>query len=181
MEHAAIPTVYNGIQMRSRLEAKWAFVFDALGLKWSYEPIDLNGWIPDFIVDDMPLEPCGNLKPEFQERRCKPFLIEIKPLGVRDEHWLRAPIDVTEKIESALGTPNSDRGDSTWIKFFDDLPYHPVLLGENPLIGWWFQRHAGWWCVAGNDSTGTSFSWVSNWQKIWKDAHNATQYKSPRK
>lgn len=45
---AAIPTRYNGTQFRSRLEAKWAAMFDLLGWSWEYEPIDLPGWIPDF-------------------------------------------------------------------------------------------------------------------------------------
>lgn len=50
MKIAAIPTKYAGVQFRSRLEARWAAMFDLLGWKWEYEPIDLNGYIPDFIV-----------------------------------------------------------------------------------------------------------------------------------
>lgn len=46
----AIPTKYAGVQFRSRLEARWAAFFDLLGWKWEYEPIDLDGYIPDFIV-----------------------------------------------------------------------------------------------------------------------------------
>ena len=45
MTIAAIPTTYKGIYFRSRLEAKWAFVFDQIGWPWEYEPIDLNGYI----------------------------------------------------------------------------------------------------------------------------------------
>jgi hypothetical protein len=37
--------------MRSRLEARWAAMFDALGWPWRYEPIDLAGYIPDFILE----------------------------------------------------------------------------------------------------------------------------------
>lgn len=33
-----IPTMYKGIQFRSRLEARWAVFFDTLGIKWEYEP-----------------------------------------------------------------------------------------------------------------------------------------------
>jgi hypothetical protein len=46
----AIPTIYNGVQFRSRLEAKWAAFFDLLGWPWQYEPFDLDGWIPDFLL-----------------------------------------------------------------------------------------------------------------------------------
>lgn len=46
----AIPTHYNGIDFRSRLEAKWARFFDLLGWPYEYEPIDLSGYIPDFVL-----------------------------------------------------------------------------------------------------------------------------------
>jgi len=51
----AIQTSYRGYLFRSRLEARWAIFFDALGLKWEYEPegFDLGdaGWyLPDFKV-----------------------------------------------------------------------------------------------------------------------------------
>jgi len=34
----AIETYYKGCHFRSRLEARWAVFFDALGVEWSYEP-----------------------------------------------------------------------------------------------------------------------------------------------
>lgn len=50
---AAIPTMYAGVQFRSRLEAKWAAFFDLIGWKWEYEPFDLPGYIPDFLIRDL--------------------------------------------------------------------------------------------------------------------------------
>lgn len=44
----AIPTVYEGVRFRSRLEARWAALFDFRGFAWDYEPIDFDGWAPDF-------------------------------------------------------------------------------------------------------------------------------------
>jgi hypothetical protein len=46
----AIPTHYNDVRFRSRLEAKWAVFFDLCGWRWQYEPFDMPGWIPDFIL-----------------------------------------------------------------------------------------------------------------------------------
>ena len=51
----AIETRYKGYRFRSRLEARWAVFFDALGLQWEYEPegFDLGeaGWyLPDFWI-----------------------------------------------------------------------------------------------------------------------------------
>lgn len=64
----AHPTTYDGVNFRSRLEAKWAAFFDELGWRWQYEPIDLDGWSPDFsitaqdgpvYVEVKPIEWCG--------------------------------------------------------------------------------------------------------------------------
>jgi hypothetical protein len=51
----AIETHYKGYRFRSRLEARWAVFFDALGLDWEYEKegFDLgeHGWyLPDFYL-----------------------------------------------------------------------------------------------------------------------------------
>jgi hypothetical protein len=41
----AIETAYNGYRFRSRLEARWAVFFDALGIRYQYEKegFDLDG------------------------------------------------------------------------------------------------------------------------------------------
>jgi len=51
----AIPTEYNGYIFRSRLEARWALFFDALGIRCEYEPegFDLGDgvwYLPDFYL-----------------------------------------------------------------------------------------------------------------------------------
>jgi hypothetical protein len=45
-----IQTLYRGTLMRSRTEARWAAMFDQLGWRWTYEPFDLVGYIPDFLL-----------------------------------------------------------------------------------------------------------------------------------
>lgn len=45
-----IPTMYHGRRFRSRLEARWAAMFDLLYWRYEYEPYDLNGQIPDFSL-----------------------------------------------------------------------------------------------------------------------------------
>jgi len=46
-----IPTIYNGIKFRSRLEAQWAVFFDSIGYKYQYQPEALkwNGLL--YLVD----------------------------------------------------------------------------------------------------------------------------------
>lgn len=43
-------TKYAGCLFRSRLEATWAAFFDVCGIPWVYEPFDLPGWSPDFLI-----------------------------------------------------------------------------------------------------------------------------------
>lgn len=45
---AAIQTVFNGIEYRSRLEARWASFMTNIGWDHIYEPFDGDGYIPDF-------------------------------------------------------------------------------------------------------------------------------------
>ena len=67
---AAIETEYRGIKFRSRLEARWAAFFDQCGWSWQYEPVDLNGWMPDFsiegkcLVEVKPFERCAQWREE---------------------------------------------------------------------------------------------------------------------
>jgi hypothetical protein len=72
-----VATVYNGVQYRSRLEAKWACFFDLLGWPHEYEPFDLDGYIPDFAI-------------MFK----KPLLVEVKPVLSLD--------DVLEKCQKPI-------------------------------------------------------------------------------
>lgn len=54
-----IETRYAGCRFRSRLEARWAVFFDALGLRWDYEPqgyvIDGEPYLPDFLLPGLRL------------------------------------------------------------------------------------------------------------------------------
>lgn len=63
-------TKYSGVWFRSRLEARWAAFFDAVGWQWEYESIDLDGWCPDFIL-----------------KLHRPIAVEVKPFyNLHGEH-----------------------------------------------------------------------------------------------
>jgi hypothetical protein len=51
-----IETSYKGYRFRSRLEARWAVFFEALGIRWEYEPEGFETrtgrWLPDFYLPD---------------------------------------------------------------------------------------------------------------------------------
>jgi len=65
-----LPTYYNGINFRSRLEARWAVFFDSLRVRYRYEPARLAvvpyGYTPDFLL---PL----------QDRFDRVLWVEVKP------------------------------------------------------------------------------------------------------
>jgi len=50
-------TVYNGVTYRSRLEARWAVVFESFGWSYVYEPEGFehmgDKYLPDFWVDEL--------------------------------------------------------------------------------------------------------------------------------
>lgn len=50
MTHTGKPTTYKGINFRSRLEARWAAMFDLLEWPWEYEPEAPGAYIPDFAL-----------------------------------------------------------------------------------------------------------------------------------
>lgn len=54
----AIETFYNGYRFRSRLEARWAVFFDAMDVRYKYEPEgfvlgDGTCYLPDFYLPDL--------------------------------------------------------------------------------------------------------------------------------
>lgn len=70
----AITTTYGGIEYRSRLEARYAAFFAAIGWTFTYEPFDADGYIPDFLIHGE-----------------APLLVEVKPaVTVAEFH---APVD----------------------------------------------------------------------------------------
>lgn len=67
----AIDTRYKGHLFRSRLEARWAVFFDAMGIDWEYEKegFDLAGtwYLPDFWL--LQVQSWAEVKPEaFSEK-----------------------------------------------------------------------------------------------------------------
>lgn len=70
-------TSYGGSRFRSRLEARWAAFFDLAEWRWTYEPFDTKGYIPDFLVHGpasllVEVGPCEFLS-EFSEKIAKPL------------------------------------------------------------------------------------------------------------
>lgn len=79
-DRSSIPTTYEGTRFRSRLEARWAAFFDAIGWRWIYEPFDADGYIPDFLIPGT-----------------RPLLVEVKPAVILEDYEQH-----TGRIDAAL-------------------------------------------------------------------------------
>jgi hypothetical protein len=90
----ARPTLYKGIQMRSRLEADYAAGLDRQGISWEYEPDCFAGpdgqWLPDFRAQT------------FVDGRHVTHLLEIKPAYQLKLGDGEGQADVTGRVDAIL-------------------------------------------------------------------------------
>lgn len=87
----AIPTIYNGYKFRSRLEARWAVFFDAMGIEYEYEPEGFYGssglyYLPDFYL--------SNLNVYVEVKGLKAFSITYKDGYVKFDNGREDPTKV---------------------------------------------------------------------------------------
>jgi hypothetical protein len=114
-DRRAIPTKYAGIQFRSRLEARWAAFFDLCGWGWDYEPFDLAGYCPDFLL-------------KFH----RPLIAEVKPANTREElqaHTLKIERSGWEGEILIVGSApfdSIDWGGEHALGILDDRTFLPV-------------------------------------------------------
>ncbi len=156
---AAIPTRYGGVLFRSRLEARYAALFDLAGWEWEYEPLDLRGWIPDFLVRI----PCGHSE-------CGPhhtLLCEVKPYltlaefeGHKCKLYPYGGWDDTDQIPADAS----------------------AAFGYHPRVSWWEMSHGA---GGGAERIG---NWVyhngrsvtdEELDSIWARAGEAVMYRKP--
>jgi len=94
----AIETRYAGHRFRSRLEARWAVFFDALGIDWEYEADGFE-------------TPAGRYLPDFRIELHFPFStwtwFEVKPPGAADDPRHQAFVDGGNFLTIARGIPRS--------------------------------------------------------------------------
>jgi hypothetical protein len=88
----SLESTYNGVRFRSRLEARWAALFDSYSIKWVYEPdvfYTCNGsYLPDFYLTEM---------------HC---YVEVKPRpGMADADQCKAVADQTGASFLILDSP----------------------------------------------------------------------------
>lgn len=142
----AIQTKYKGYKFRSRLEARWAVFFDALGIEWDYEPEgfelpDGTRYLPDFWlkrervwVEIKGQEPTDDerMKCHFMADACeRPVLLLSGTPGTRQ--LLTYGQTPTNKAQAFFGWNKPDRAFchlAAW-RYQEDF----VDVGEHSLYG----------------------------------------------
>lgn len=147
-----IETRYKGYRFRSRLEARWAVFFDALGVKWEYEPegivVGNRGYLPDFLVQSK-------------------LLVEIKPdldafpeglPGVEIRRWEKASEGSGLPLLLLHGTPSPEFNNSSLYGFSSPIVTEGVWLNDQDLgccrrcggLGWVHHTYGYMlWCRSG--------------------------------
>lgn len=140
----AIETRYKGYRFRSRLEARWAVFFDALGLKWYYEPegficADGTHYLPDFFLHD--LDAYVDVKPLPDDFCGMPFMGAGTKEASFAETWR------THRFYVIFGTPGAadpyDRSSSYAACVYGDSPYFFCECPSCGSIGIQFDGRSG--------------------------------------
>jgi hypothetical protein len=127
----AIPTLYSGVLFRSRTEARWARFWDALDIRWEYEPQGFVAagipYLPDFAVF-----PALGL-----------LWVEIKPT------WQADPDGVRKWRGFATRRPQRDRSRAALFAGPPSLEGDYLVIGgdddqDDPLKGTWEDDTQQW-------------------------------------
>ena len=144
-----IPTTYNGIKYRSRLEARWAIFFDELGIKFEYELEGFefeNGkrYLPDFYLTELctyvEIKPTVNVPVKEISKMCdlvfndqtKRLLLICGSPG-KEEMWFIQVWDKEVHIDSYNKTgvfESEEEIVSEFLSNSDNVMFHPLIYGS---------------------------------------------------
>ena len=170
----AIPTIYRGVYFRSRLEAKWAAMFDLAGWRWCYEPIDLNGYIPDFSLQGVPDPILVDVKPYFNETALRLRAEELGPiLRGRTEEILFLGADLIVAVEGnlCLGLVTERAGGGMGVDGLE--PAAPIVCVDCGSIGFCNAIHSYHSRICGHN--GQQQLWDVD--SAWKSATNTVRWR----
>ena len=172
----AIPTVYAGVQMRARMEARFAKWCDVHKMKWVYEPEGYicNGqrYLPDFYLPEI---------------MC---FVEVKPLAfIHEAYKMEAMANTSEMCDHDFLVVDMSDG-FTPLKWFErcDDPRYPNPLGKSVHVGElllvnWCRKclgmvligHGGWECRRCGEYDGNAHLIA------WIDPHTGEENHSARR
>lgn len=130
-----IPTLFNNVLFRSRLEARWAVFLTSLKINWEYEHegFDLNGiwYLPDFYLPDWN----GGT------------FIEVKPkkLSKNEQHKARLLCELSgHPVFIAVGSPDLKLYEIYTTQWYQQ--FHQIdLCYTNFAINWKSEKEVRFW------------------------------------
>lgn len=161
----ARPTIYKGIEMRSRLEARFAAWMDRNEWEWAYEPecfaTEEGQYLPDFeilsptpavFVDPWMPQDGGPPDIEGLQEPGERWFIEVKPtliLHQTEESWTRHLILVTSAPEGVhhhlIGMGHASPLAPDGVYQYDGLgEAGPLWRSKDGLARPWFMRGVMW-------------------------------------
>lgn len=174
----AIPTVYNAASFRSRLEARWAAFFDLAGWRWDYEPLDLEGWAPDFLIHgfDGPIlvevKPAAwRVGPCFPGLDCSAYDKVFSHFERNEGHGLLLGLGpIQQRGEAFIGMCNSVPDSECWTAAAAQGAHAPYMFGYCSADHGWDDRISGYY---------EGGSWDADAQRVtnyWREAGSLTQW-----
>ena len=135
-----IETIYKGYRFRSRLEARWAVFFDALGIEYEYEPEgyefdDGTRYLPDFLLKNTEGRTKGDLFVEIKGQNNEIDTIKIQNFS---HHF---PIVVLGNLPQ--GNDMSDIVESVSEEGMKNIQGKLTLFNFETVDGDWFPAHPG--------------------------------------
>jgi len=142
-----IETPYKGYRFRSRLEARWAVFFDAMGISYEYEPegFDLGDgvwYLPDFLLHFKERDVFVEIKPEnyatkmndhFKNEKIRKFCMEsdkeiVLCMGMPDKLTL-----TLKKQDTQIWIDDYNSDPELQKKFPNSKPEYKVFLHMHPI------------------------------------------------
>lgn len=195
---SAIPTTFAGRRYRSRLEARWAAFFTLLEWPFEYEPVDFNGWIPDFVlmgarrvfVEVKPVEIFPeNIADEVDRSGCIDEILLVGTVMQRSEEFNQPSIGWLGEIDPELDGVKVNRiwqssvvgcwsgqtaGEKNEATRLAPIGNPRRILGFCGEMGYWRDRITGFY-------DGGCYGSVSDQSeriyRLWQEAGNVVQWK----
>lgn len=154
-EYKARPTIYKGIQMRSRLEAGYAAWLDLWGFDWEYEPqafaSEKGQYLPDFLLKDVVQLMSGRL-------RTTNVYVDVKSSGWQGDRevlaqrmaliWSSVDRHENELMLEIPGQPPMvviPTGEHRWMSMTWVYDVHPATYGERLVLAMALDRDGMTW------------------------------------
>lgn len=142
----AIETIYNGYRFRSRLEARWAVFFDAMGIEYEYEPEGYELDDGTYYLPDFRIWVNWRQSPDDQED----VYVEVK--GVMTDEDLNKIVQLS-KYAPVIILQDIPKDEAEWCKLADQsgYNYYSFLYMDGDYYAAYFSQHEGYPWITGAD------------------------------